>query len=135
MASHGSRNSLAPAISTVLAGATYTMAGNDIPFFLMHLDHMSRRIRLEAFDAVTGKAWHRVSDDEYVTRSSTPGGFFAFAWDGNTFQGKGKNQNQWNTVPNGDYVVTVSVLKALGDENNPAHWETWTSAKITIARP
>ena len=33
------------------------------------------------------------------------------------------------------YVVTVSVLKALGDENNPAHWETWTSAKITIARP
>ncbi len=117
------------------AGGTYTMVGNDIPHFLMHLDHPSRRIRLEAFDAVTGTAWHRVSDDEYVTRNATPGGFFAFIWDGNTFQGKGKNQNQWNIVPNGNYVVKVSVLKALGDDANPAHWETWTSATINIARP
>jgi subtilisin family serine protease len=117
------------------AGATYTMVGDDIPFFLMHLDHLSRRIRLEAFDAVTGKAWHRVSDDEYVTRNSTPGGFFAFTWDGTTFTGKGRNANQWYQAPNGSYVVKVSVLKALGDENNPAHWETWTSPTITIARP
>ncbi len=72
-------------------GATYTMVGSDIPYFLMHLDHLSRRIRLEAFDATTGKAWHRVSDDEYVTRNSAPGSFFAFAWDGTTFAGKGKN--------------------------------------------
>ena len=116
-------------------GATYTMAGSDIPYFLLHLDHLSRRIRLEAFDAVTGKSWHRVSDDEYVTRNSTPGGFFAFAWDGTTFTGKGKNASQQYTAPNGQYVVKVSVLKALGDENNPAHWETWTSPTITIARP
>lgn len=116
-------------------GATYTMVGSDIPYFLLHLDHHSRRIRLEAFDAVTGRAWHRVSDDEYVTRNSTPGGFFAFTWDGTTFTGKGANANQWRTVPNGQYVVRVSVLKALGDDSNPAHWETWTSNVITIARP
>jgi subtilisin family serine protease len=117
------------------AGATYTLVGSDIPYFLMHLDHPSRRIRLEAFDAVTGRSWQRVSDDEYVTRNSAPGSFFAFAWNGTTFQGKGKNASQWNVVPNGQYVVKVSVLKALGDENNPAHWETWTSPVITIARP
>jgi minor extracellular serine protease Vpr len=116
-------------------GGTYTMVGNDIPYFLLHLDHFSRRIRLEAADAVTGKSWHRVSDDEYVTRSSTPGGFFAFAWDGTTFTGKGRNANQQYTVPNGTYKVTVKVLKALGDESNPAHWETWSSNTITIARP
>jgi hypothetical protein len=116
-------------------GGTYTMTGNDIPYFLLHLDHLSRRIRLEAFDAVTGKSWHRVSDDEYVSRNSTPSGFFSFAWDGNTFTGKGKNASQQYTVPNGQYVVKVSVLKALGDESNPAHWETWTSPTITIARP
>jgi minor extracellular serine protease Vpr len=116
-------------------GATYTLVGNDVPYVLMHLDHLSRRIRLEAFDAVTGKSWHRVSDDEYVTRSSTPGGFFAFAWDGTTFTGKGKNASQQYTVPNGRYVVKVSVLKALGDEANPAHWETFTTNTITIARP
>jgi minor extracellular serine protease Vpr len=116
-------------------GGTYTLVGNDVPYFLMHLDHMSRRIRLEAFDAVTGDSWHRVSDDEYVTRSSTPGGFFSWTWDGTTFTGKGKNGSQWYQVPNGSYVVKVSVLKALGDESNPAHWETWTSPVITIARP
>lgn len=115
------------------AGATYTMAGSDIPYFLMHLDHPSRRIRLEAFDVLSGKSWSIVSDDEYVTRNSTPGGFFAFTWDGNTVQRSGRIQ--WYTVPNGRYYVTVSVLKALGDETNPAHWEKWTSPQITIARP
>lgn len=29
----------------------------------------------------------------------------------------------------------VSVLKALGDENNPAHWEIWESPIITTDRP
>ncbi len=115
------------------AGGTYTMVGGDIPQFLLHLDHPSRRIRLEAFDALSGKAWSIVSDDEYVTRNSTPGGFFAFPWDGNTVQRTGRVQ--WYTVPNGKYVVKVSVLKALGDESNPAHWEKWTSPQITIARP
>jgi hypothetical protein len=117
------------------AGATYTMLGDDIPYFLLHLDHQSRRLRLEAFDVVTGKDWHKVSDDQYVGRNTTPGGFFAYSWDGNTFRGKGKKDSQWKEVPNGSYVVKVSVLKALGDDNNPAHWETWTSPTITIARP
>jgi len=116
-------------------GATYTLVGIDIPQFLLHLDHQSRRVRLEANDAVTGKSWHRVSDDEYVARNSTATGFFAFGWDGSTFAGKGKNGSQWSSAPNGTYTVTVSVLKALGDESNPAHWETWTSPVITIARP
>ena len=117
------------------AGVPYSMLGFDIPNFAVHLDHQSRRVRFEAFDAVTGTAWHRVSDDEYVTRNSTATGFFAFAWDGTTFQGKGKNASQWHTVPNGRYVVKLSVLKALGDDSNPAHWETWTSPVIAIARP
>ena len=117
------------------AGATYTMQGVDVPQVLLHLDHPSRRVRFEAFDADTGKARHVVSNDEYVTRNSTPGGFFAFGWDGQTFTGKGKNANQIYTMPNGRYILRLSVLKALGDEGNPAHWETWTSPVITIARP
>jgi hypothetical protein len=116
-------------------GATYTLANGDVPYFLVHFDHLSRRVRFEAFDAVSGRSWHRISDDEYFTRNSTPGGFFAFSWDGTTFTGKGKNASQRYVVPNGQYRVRLSVLKALGDENNPAHWETWTSPVITIARP
>jgi minor extracellular serine protease Vpr len=116
-------------------GGTYTLVGTDIPFFLLHLDHLSRRIKLEAFDAVTGKSWHKVSDDEYVTRNSTPGGFFAFEWSGDTFRGDAEDPKKTFTVPNGTYVVKASVLKALGEPHNPAHWETWTSPVITIARP
>ena len=116
-------------------GATYTLANGDIPYFLVHLDHLSRDVKFEVFDAVTGKAWNKVSDDEFASRNSTPGGFFAFAWDGVTFRGKADNPRQLQDVPNGQYVVKLTVLKALGDDNNPAHFETWTSPKITIARP
>ena len=117
------------------AGASFTLVGVDVPQFLLHLNHQSRRIRLEAFDAVSGKSWQRVSDDQYLPRNATATGFFSFIWDGKTFSGTGKNANQLYTAPNGSYVVTVSVLKALGNEANPADWETWTSPAFTIARP
>jgi minor extracellular serine protease Vpr len=38
-------------------------------------------------------------------------------------------------VPDGRYILTLSVLKALGDPDNPAHWETWTSPAFAIDRP
>lgn len=113
-------------------GATYTMVGNDVPFVLAHLDHQARRFRIEVQEALSGKAWHRAADYEYIGRNSTATGFFAFAFDGVTVQG---SSGKTVTVPNGDYVMIVSVLKALGDGNNPAHWETWTSPAFTIARP
>jgi subtilisin family serine protease len=116
-------------------GASYTLVDGDIPYVLLHLNHQAQRVRLEAFDANTGKSWNRISDDQYVVRNTTATGFFSFVWDGSTFSGQGKNGNQRTVVPNGQYVVKVSVLKALGDPNNPADWETWTSPVVTIARP
>jgi minor extracellular serine protease Vpr len=111
-------------------GATFTFAGGDIPYFLVHLDHQVRRLRMEVFDAGSGRAWHRAADFQYVGRNSTATSFFALPWDGTTVAGR-----KTYTVPNGGYVVKISVLKALGDDSNPAHWETWTSPVITIARP
>ncbi|MFL6662432.1 MAG: S8 family serine peptidase [Rhizobacter sp.] len=117
------------------AGASYTLIGDDIPQFLVHLDHQSARMKLEAFDALTWKSFNKIDDEKLLTRNSTATGFFALTWDGTTFRGNGQNPGQWKTVPNGRYVVRLSVLKALGDEDNPAHWETWTSPVVTIARP
>jgi hypothetical protein len=112
------------------SGATYTMVGNDIPFVLAHFDHQSRRIRLEAF-GTDGKAWHKAfQDEEYFGKNSTSTGFFSLTWDGSTVNG-----NKVTVVPNGTYRLKLSVLKANGDESNPAHWETFTTAVITIARP
>ena len=107
-------------------GATYTMVGDDVPHVLMHLDHLSRTLRLEAFDAATSASSGVISEEHYVSRNLTPGGFFANSWNGTTTMG---------TLPNGNYTIRLSVLKALGDPANPAHWETWNSSTVTIARP
>lgn len=108
------------------AGASFTMAGNDVPFVLLHLDHQSRTLKLEALDATTLASRGVISEEHYLGRSGTPSGFSANGWDGSTSQG---------ALPNGSYIIKVSVLKALGDAANPAHWETWSSPAFTIARP
>jgi subtilisin family serine protease len=113
------------------SGATYTLQGNDVPFFLLHLNHQSRRLRMDVFDAATGKAWHQADNEQYLPRNSTSTGFFAFSWDGQTTSG-----NKTYTVPNGRYVIVLAIEKALGDPAaNPADVETWTSPVITLARP
>jgi minor extracellular serine protease Vpr len=117
-------------LSNQAGGATYTLQGDDIPYFVIHFDHQSRELVLEVFDADTGKAWHRVIREEYVPRNSGAATFYTFTWDGTTTSG-GKTY----TVPNGRYIVRATVRKALGESGNPAHVETWQSPVITIARP
>ncbi|GAB4482351.1 MAG: hypothetical protein Kow00124_31100 [Anaerolineae bacterium] len=95
----------------------------------MHFDHQVRRFRVEIFSE-RGKAWHRAYDEEYWPRNSTTTSFFALPFDGTTTAG-----NKTYTLPNGTYYAVITVLKAGGDSNNPAHWETWTSPMFTIARP
>lgn len=113
----------------VAAGASFTMQGLDMPFMLIHFDHHSRRMRVEMF-AEKGKNWHRAYDEEYLPRNSTSTGFFSFPLDGITVSG-----NKVHQLPNGSYYAKLSVLKANGDSNDPAHWETWTSPLFVIARP
>jgi len=109
----------------------YSMDGEDVPNFLVHFDHQSRLFRMEAFDAVTGNSVGTILQLDYMIRNSTTTGFYAFAWDGTTTV-KG---NKVFTVPNGQYTVKLSILKALGNAKNPADWETWTSPIVEIARP
>ncbi|MCD8509687.1 MAG: Fn3-like domain-containing protein [Bacillus sp. (in: Bacteria)] len=112
-------------------GPTFTLTDDDIPYVLLHLSHQASKVRIEVRDANTGRNWHRVLDTRYMGRNSTSTGFFAFPFDGTTFAGNG---NRTLEVPNGNYVLEVSVLKALGDERNPDHWETWTSPSFIIDR-
>lgn len=110
-------------------GATYTLAGGDIPYFLVHLGHQSRMLRLDVVEAATGRMWRRAAEYEYLGRNSTATGFFAYSWDGLVKLG-----NRTEAAPNGRYRMRLSVLKALGDPANEAHWERWESPVITIAR-
>jgi len=93
---------------------SFTLAGGDLPNFLVHFEHQSRLFRMEAFDALTGRSVGSVLQLDYMVRNSTSTGFFAFAWDGTTTRGR-----RAFTVPNGQYIFKVSVLKALGNSWNP----------------
>lgn len=111
------------------AGAVFTMEGYDVPYILAHFEHQSQLVVAEVFEA-SGKPWQKAFEFKYFTRNSTATGFFAFPWDGYTLRGKNVVE-----VPNGDYYIVLRVLKALGDKDNPEHWETWTSPTFSIERP
>ncbi len=119
------------------AGAVYTMVGDDIPFLLVHFDHPSRAMDVKIYEADSGKpvhpVFHTAFREEFLGRNSTATGFNALEWDGTRDHNNGNDRTKF--VPNGRYILKMTVLKALGDPANPAHVETWTSPVITIARP
>jgi minor extracellular serine protease Vpr len=127
---------LAKAVGTSLvnqpAGATYSMQGGDIPIFVAHLDHQSRRMRFEVIDVTKGDSLGFGIIEEYLPRNSTATSFFTFEWDGTVITKVG---DQPKPVPNGTYRIELEVQKALGTTKNPAHFEHWTSPNITITRP
>ena len=125
-------------------GARFTMQGGDVPYFLLHFAHQAQFMEMNILHAATRHpvhpVFHRTNVFQYLPRNATDTGFFAFDWDGtrihsNMTRGRGNQNELFKVVPNGNYVITIRVLKALGNPNNPAHWETWTSPVITIARP
>lgn len=110
-------------------GGTFTMAGDDVPYILFHLDHQVRRLIVDVYDAVTHRSWHRAYNEQYLVRNSSASGYFALPWDGQTW-----SPLRDFVLPDGRYVVTLKILKALGNPANASHWESWTSPVITIAR-
>lgn len=115
-----------------VAGTDPVDTALDIPTLFVHFGHQVRTLTLEVLDAngtslgVFGEAdyWGRNADETY---SPTGDAYDTFTWDG-TLPGT-------NTpAPNGQYRLRVKVLKALGDANNPAHTETYTSQVFTVQR-
>jgi minor extracellular serine protease Vpr len=120
------------------AGASFTLQGSDIPILLYHLNHQVRKLNVQVFKA-NGSPVHPVFNYalqlEYLPRNSTATGLFEFDWDGTrSHDNGGGNGDHRKVVPNGTYVLKLSVLKALGSESNSADWETFTSPPITLAR-
>jgi len=109
--------------------ATFTMVGGDVPFVGVHLDHQVRALRMEVLDAVTGRSWGRALNRSYLPRNSTASAFFTFPWNGSTKVGTHER-----AVPDGRYVLRLTVVKALGDES-AGDVETWTSPAFVVDRP
>ena len=119
-------------------GATYTMEWQDglpdVPYVIAHFDHHVTRLDMVVIDERTGRPVHPdrnvgVSVD-YVHRSATRTSFFSYPWDGTVVDRHGRITD----VRDGSYRLEARALKALGDPDNPDHWETWTYPVITIDR-
>jgi subtilisin family serine protease len=127
--------------SVLPAGDTFdlTNAIGETPYALVHLEHQARRLEIEVLRA-NGQKVHPVFSNtletDFLPRNSTSTSFFAFPWDGTRLHDNGGgNGDHKKVVPDGQYKLVVKALKALGDRNNPSHWETWTSPTFTIDRP
>jgi subtilisin family serine protease len=112
------------------SGATFTLQSGDLPFVVAHFDHGAARVKIDAYDAVKGKPYGNVLDTTSYGQLTTATATAAFSWNGTTLFNK-----DLYAVPNGTYVLVLSVLKPLGDPNNTAHWEKWTSPVITLNHP
>jgi hypothetical protein len=110
-------------------GATYSFVNGDIPYIVAHFDHQFYRARMTIEHVATGLTIGRAGYEEYFPRNASPTAAFLFAWDGTVETGVG-----FLTLPNGQYRLVLSILKPLGENENPAHYETWTSPVITVAR-
>ena len=121
------------------AGASFTLQGNDMPILLYHLNHQVRKLNVQVYKAEGSPVqpvFNYATQLTYLPRNSTATSFFEFDWDGTRSQDNGGgNGDHRKVVPNGSYILKLSVLKALGNESNPADWETFTSPPITLARP
>ncbi|WP_296299243.1 S8 family serine peptidase [Rheinheimera sp.] len=124
--------------SKCVADCSFSMQGNDMPFFLVHFEHQAQYMEMNILHAgnmmPVHPVFHKTNVEEFIPRNSTATGFFSFGWDGTRIHSNG-GKGKVKEVPNGSYVLELKVLKALGDPNNAAHWDTWTSPVITINRP
>jgi minor extracellular serine protease Vpr len=117
-------------------GTTYTLTGNDFPFVLFHLNIPARQFNVQVENAdgsFVQPVFNYADKESFLPRNSTATGFFSFAWDGTRGQDNGNDKRK--VVPNGTYMLKVSVLKPLGDPANDADWETFTTPAFSIARP
>jgi subtilisin family serine protease len=121
------------------AGASFTLQGGDVPVLLYHLNHQVRTLNVQVYKedgSPVQPVFNYATQLEYLPRNSAATTFFEFDWDGARSQDNGGgNGDHRKVVPNGTYVLKLSVLKALGDASNPADWETFTTPPITLARP
>jgi subtilisin family serine protease len=111
-------------------GARFSMQAADIPFLLLHYAHQSRRVRVTISDAATGAVVGRAWQEEYARRNLRWDHAWWIPLDGWVT----RDGRRWRPLADGAYRATLSILKALGDESDPAHTETWTSPAFVIDR-
>lgn len=124
-------------LAPVSGHPVYTMQNFDYPFVLLHLDYPVSDLRLDIFRvgwrgfltpiAPNYRSWVKTGpvgkDPSYQ--------YFYFDGSYTTLGAKGKQF----PMANGDYVIVITVTKALGNPLNRSTYETWTSPTFSITQP
>jgi minor extracellular serine protease Vpr len=118
--------------STCEDGHVFSMLWDDFPYVLATFQHQSSLVRMEILPVgdLDKEYDLTVFQAEFFGRNTNTSYVNEFIWDGTAVK-----NHQRSALPDGDYQLQLTVLKALGDPDNPAHWETWTSPTFTIDRP
>lgn len=118
-------------------GTMYTMADGDVPTVLIHLENPAQSLTFTIYrpmpegartsmQAIEGQAVARY--EQHIGRDSNT--FTAWTWDGTRTTGDGGRA----PVPDGHYILEVEALSALGDPDNPAHTQKWSTPSFMIDR-
>jgi minor extracellular serine protease Vpr len=128
------------AVTRQAEGATFNVEDlADRPVILYHRAHQSRRLEIRALDVATNQSY-LVAFADYVSRNATngvsfqAGGFSTYTWDGKRIVTNAVGVTLRTELPSGNYKLQIVVTKALAEEDNDAHIETWTSPTIFITR-
>jgi len=109
-------------------GNTFVIRDGDYPVFEAFFGHFPQEMRLYAHHHEDDRN-HLVGEFEYVERSPWFDEFRSFVWDGRVGAGSSDNMR---TAPSGTYTFHVEVLRALGDPDNPDHWDTAVSPEFQL---
>lgn len=105
-------------------GETFSLTDGPDLAALVYLGHQVSAMEISAENTGTGEVveWER---EQYLQRSPGPD-------DAMGIHLQDLTEARPSALAPGQWTLHVKVLKALGDESNPAHWEQWTSPPFTL---
>ncbi|RRR99676.1 S8 family serine peptidase [Glycomyces terrestris] len=106
------------------ADESFSLADGPDLAALLYLGHQPAAMEVSAANAETGEVvdWE---PEAFLPRSPGPDDAMGIHLEDLIAQRPG-------ALEAGRWTLTVRVLKALGDESDPAHWEQWTSPEFTL---
>jgi len=116
-----------PATSALAAGQTFNLRGRNVPSLNFFLSHSPDLVEVHA-EATSSGARQLAHRSVFGATYGSPYAFFT--WNGWVDDGPDRVE-----ALDDEYALVLRVLQPLGDPNNPASWEEWTSPSFTVDRP
>ena len=122
------------------ANALFVLEDGDLPTIGWNQAYPMQRLEVDLLDGNTLLPVFRNANNIItfpgVGRNTSATVFNTFTWDGSFKNAQLENGLPvTKTVGNGRYAFRIRALKMLGQESNPAHWETFISVPFFILKP